>query len=83
MVDRFIDDATEVRVENLSGGGRNELEVNFRFCMETHLVPGLLAVLALLWGLRLRPWKGTLLDELTAPAPYLCPRQAFVPVWRQ
>ena len=54
MVDGFIDDASEVRAENLSVAGRNENEVNLRFCMGTQLVPGLLLVLALLLEPRLR-----------------------------
>ena len=50
MVNRFIDDAAEVSVENLSANGRNELEGNLWFCIETHLVPIFLAVRALPWG---------------------------------
>ena len=50
MEDRFINDADEVRDYNLSVAGRNELDVNHRVYMETQLVPGLLAVLALPLG---------------------------------
>ena len=50
VVDRFIEDAADVLAEGLSVAERNELEVNIRFYVETQLVPGLLAVNALLLG---------------------------------
>ena len=48
VVDRFIEDAAGVLSEGLGIVERNELEVNLRFYVETQLVPGLLAVNALL-----------------------------------
>ena len=50
VVDRFIEDAAGVLSEGLGIVERNELEVNLRFYVETQLVPGLLAVNALLLG---------------------------------
>ena len=50
VVDRFIEDAADVLAEGLSVAERNELEVNLRFYVETQLVPGILAVNALLLG---------------------------------
>ena len=48
VVDNFIQDAIDVLEKDLGMVERNELEVNLRFCVETQLVPGLLAVNALL-----------------------------------
>ena len=50
VVDRFIADAAGVLSEGLRLAERNELEINLRFYVETQLVPGLLAVNALLLG---------------------------------
>ena len=50
VVDRFIEDAAGVLSEGLRLAERNELEINLRFYVETQLVPGLLAVNALLLG---------------------------------
>ena len=50
VVDRFIEDAAAVLTEGWSVAERNQLGVNLRFCVETQLVPGLLAVNALLPG---------------------------------
>ena len=50
VVDRFIEDAAAVLTEGWSVAERNQLGVNLRFCVETQLAPGLLAVNALLLG---------------------------------
>ena len=50
VVDRFIEDTADVLAEGLSVAERNELEANLRFYVETQLVPGILAVNALLLG---------------------------------
>ncbi len=50
VVGRFIEDTADVLAEDLSVAERNEFEVNLRFYAETQLVPGLLAVHALLLG---------------------------------
>ena len=48
VVDNFIEDAVSVLAQDLTLLERNELEVKLRFYVETQLVPGLLAVNALL-----------------------------------
>ncbi len=48
VVDHFIEDAVAVLARGMTLLQRNELEVNLRFFVETQLVPGLLAVNALL-----------------------------------
>ena len=48
VVDNFIKDAIDVLAKDLGMVERNELEVNLRFYVETQLVPGLLAVNALM-----------------------------------
>ena len=48
VVDNFIEDAVGVLAQDMTLLERNELEVNLRFYVETQLVPGLLAVNALL-----------------------------------
>ena len=50
VVDRFIEGAADVLAEGLSIAERNQHEINLRFQVETQLVPGLLAVNALLLG---------------------------------
>ena len=48
VVDNFIEDAVAVLARGMTLFQRNELEVNLRFFVETQMVPGLLAVNALL-----------------------------------
>ena len=48
IVDNFIKEAIDVLAENIAFLERNELEVNLRFYVETQLLPGLLAMNALL-----------------------------------
>ena len=48
VVERFIQDTADMLAEGLGVAERNELEVNLRFYIETQLVPGLLAVNALM-----------------------------------
>ena len=47
-MDTFIEDAADALAQSLTFPGRNELEVNLRFHIETQLVPDILAVSALL-----------------------------------
>ena len=50
VVDTFVEDAAGLLAQGLGVAERNQLEVNLRFYVETQLVPGLLAVNALLLG---------------------------------
>ena len=50
IVDRFVEDAANLLSEGLEVAERNQLEVDLRFYVETQLVPGLLAVHAVLLG---------------------------------
>ena len=48
VVDHFIEDAVGVLAQDMTILQRNELEVKLRFYVETQMVPGLLAVTAVL-----------------------------------
>ena len=48
LVDEFIRDTADMLAEGLSVAERNGLEVNLRFYVDTQLLPGLLAVTAVL-----------------------------------
>ena len=48
LVDEFIQDTADMLAKGLSVAERNELEVNLRFYVDTQLLPGLLAVTAVL-----------------------------------